>query len=234
MSGDYLIELTGVSTESSHTYYFTDPVTNRIMYVNDRHIARYSLITGSVSGDIPFRFELGNVSLNSVLTVAPSSKYEFDLEIEIRMMPGDAILYTHFDAYGRPSYSEIEYPNSQTATLGVSVNSTLLLSSNISLLSSPEKISLKKFTLLQQGTAIKSVEVPQFKVYPNPASEELVIENGDRKVENENVGIYDLSGRCVLSQHSNFNSPLKINVSHLPAGVYFVRVNGQSLKWIKR
>jgi hypothetical protein len=63
----------------------------------------------------------------------------------------------------------------------------------------------------------------KFKIYPNPATGELRIENRELRIES--VEIFDVYGRkhSILQsfQPSNF---LILNVSHLPAGIYFIRI----------
>ena len=59
-------------------------------------------------------------------------------------------------------------------------------------------------------------------VYPNPTEGELRVESGDVKIEN--VEIFDLLGRNVLSQKAKGRKQKELDISPLPAGVYFVRV----------
>ncbi|MCL2511837.1 MAG: Ig-like domain-containing protein, partial [Bacteroidales bacterium] len=62
-------------------------------------------------------------------------------------------------------------------------------------------------------------------VYPNPTSGEITIENGELKIEN--VEIFDIMGKKITFnfQLSTFNS---IDLSHLPTGVYFLRIQTES------
>jgi hypothetical protein len=62
------------------------------------------------------------------------------------------------------------------------------------------------------------------KIYPNPTDGQLTIENEKLKIEN--VEIIDTWGRTRLNnfQLSTFNSQLIIDISHLPNGVYFIRI----------
>lgn len=79
------------------------------------------------------------------------------------------------------------------------------------------------------GTAIPAVSDANFRVYPNPVTNELRIENG--KLNIENIEIFDVSGKKTLNtQYSTLNtkhSTLKVDVSHLPSGVYFYKVTGE-------
>ncbi|HXP51914.1 MAG TPA: T9SS type A sorting domain-containing protein, partial [Bacteroidia bacterium] len=75
-------------------------------------------------------------------------------------------------------------------------------------------------------------ELPQtpnsVNLYPNPNNGQFVlqIESGKCKVDNEikQVTIYNILGKKVLSEFSTLNSPLSINISNQPSGVYLYRV----------
>ncbi|MDR2927914.1 MAG: T9SS type A sorting domain-containing protein [Cytophagaceae bacterium] len=91
------------------------------------------------------------------------------------------------------------------------------------------------YTLKTVQTGINSVNNSGngLLVYPNPTSGELTIENGKWKVEN--VGIYDATGRLVLlPPFGEVVGGVTINISHLPAGVYFVKVGNATTKVVKR
>jgi len=60
-------------------------------------------------------------------------------------------------------------------------------------------------------------------IFPNPTSENLRIESGELKIES--VEIYDIYGRKLSSCHLIISSSHHhINISHLSAGVYFVKI----------
>ncbi|MDR1682813.1 MAG: DUF5005 domain-containing protein [Candidatus Symbiothrix sp.] len=76
-------------------------------------------------------------------------------------------------------------------------------------------------------TAIRKTEMPDIRVYPNPATDELRIESGESRIGN--VEIFDISGRKILnSRFSTLNSQLKINVCALPTGLYLLRTETES------
>ena len=65
----------------------------------------------------------------------------------------------------------------------------------------------------------------KYRIYPNPVGDELKIENGEWKIEN--VEIYDLFGRLLISKNFQFsmrNSQLSINTSSLTAGMYLLKL----------
>jgi hypothetical protein len=62
-------------------------------------------------------------------------------------------------------------------------------------------------------------------VYPNPTTGELRIEIvGQTRNNVENVEIFDVYGRIVLSSTFQLSQQHSLNISHLQAGIYFVRV----------
>ena len=74
-------------------------------------------------------------------------------------------------------------------------------------------------------------------IFPNPASDYIEITVGTRHAFSlQNVEIYNVFGEDVIS--TPFNSPasggqLRVNVSKLPAGLYFVKVGDKVLKFVK-
>jgi hypothetical protein len=73
----------------------------------------------------------------------------------------------------------------------------------------------------------------QLSVYPNPTSDMLYLANAD-ELGIENISVYDISGKVVLSQNSTAN---QIDVSQLPQGIYLLKTttgsSTTSLKFIK-
>ncbi len=69
-----------------------------------------------------------------------------------------------------------------------------------------------------------------FTIYPNPAINELIIENGKFKI-NE-IEIYNSMGAKVFLPIVNY--PLSIDVSRLPSGIYIVKVTGEKINWSEK
>ena len=61
-----------------------------------------------------------------------------------------------------------------------------------------------------------------FSVYPNPTKEFLTIASSEQRIKQ--IAIYNLSGVLVNSYELD-HTQYKLDVSHLPAGVYFVQIN---------
>jgi hypothetical protein len=71
-------------------------------------------------------------------------------------------------------------------------------------------------------------QIGDFKVYPNPATNELTIDNGVLNLIQEtidNVVIFDIYGRAISSYHLiSSSSNYHINIAHLSSGVYFIKI----------
>jgi len=69
------------------------------------------------------------------------------------------------------------------------------------------------------------------RVYPNPTSGQLTIENGKLRIEN--VEVFNVMGQ---KQKIIFNYQLstQIDISHLQSGIYFLRVGNETVKVVKQ
>jgi len=64
-------------------------------------------------------------------------------------------------------------------------------------------------------------------LYPNPVISELRIQNAEFRIKS--LEIYSVSGQRIFSQPQTSNFKLQtIDISQLPAGIYFVKVRGES------
>ena len=75
------------------------------------------------------------------------------------------------------------------------------------------------FVVENGGIGVHDTESVNIAIYPNPVKDVLIIENGELKIEN--VEIYDGSGRKIVNYSLSTN---QINVSALPQGIYFVKL----------
>ena len=69
------------------------------------------------------------------------------------------------------------------------------------------------------------------RIYPNPTTGKLIIENGELKIES--IEIYDIYGRKHISLFTFHNSPIEVDISHLATGMYFLNVGEKVYKVIK-
>jgi len=76
---------------------------------------------------------------------------------------------------------------------------------------------------------IETVAGKGLQVYPNPTKGQLTVDNGQLTIDN--VEVFDVYGKKIANcQPSIVNS---IDISHLPAGIYFVKTGGKAVKVIK-
>ena len=81
---------------------------------------------------------------------------------------------------------------------------------------------------------IGSVLANQLKIYPNPVKDEIIIDNGQWIINNNNIEIYDISGRKMVNcQLSIINYQLTINVSNLPSGIYILKIGDYRGRFVK-
>lgn len=62
-----------------------------------------------------------------------------------------------------------------------------------------------------------------FRMYPNPASESVILEMADRGNQTPMVSIYDITGKSVYKELAE-NSTMTIDVSGMETGLYFVKI----------
>jgi hypothetical protein len=88
------------------------------------------------------------------------------------------------------------------------------------------------------GTAIHNVngETLDFTLFPNPATNMLQLKTEDLKVSN--VVITDISGRVVAKRTVTPNKEIKLDISALPKGMYFLKMDtdkgAASSKFVKQ
>jgi hypothetical protein len=217
---DFILELTHAANQTGD-YYFTSPTGSKL-YIADRKNLIYRLTTGNLSGDVPLQFAAGNKTLNRTETLTPN--YIYNLEARIWIDKTGINLTTHYDAYGRPSYSEIVYPNRRTETVTVSSNGQTWNSSAMELLGAPESIEF--LSLVPQGPAIGAsiAETASSKEAPSVrSSAESLLLSGLQG--NETLSVYNLNGNQLLRSRATGETET-VSIRHLPAGMYLVRVQG--------
>ena len=76
------------------------------------------------------------------------------------------------------------------------------------------------FTIVYVGIA--NLEIASFNMYPNPTTGELHVTSD--KLQVTHVEIFDVYGKCHVSQITGNVSTITMDVSHLASGVYFVKI----------
>ncbi|MBW8362313.1 MAG: endonuclease [Kaistella sp.] len=70
-------------------------------------------------------------------------------------------------------------------------------------------------------------------IYPNPVEDQLFVNTTHLK-DVKNIRIYDFNGKLIKSETLSFKNKRSIDVHGLNAGVYLLRMNGNSYKFIKK
>ena len=92
---------------------------------------------------------------------------------------------------------------------------------------------IKKITFKAEGSSIAEDQIDgslSIAVYPNPAENEIHLANVE--FDKANIEIFSSIGKLVLKSQVNGAEP--IDISSLSSGIYFLKVNGQTVKIIKR
>jgi len=96
----------------------------------------------------------------------------------------------------------------------------------------------KMFTIKIGSVGIEQLGIMNYelRIYPNPTSGELRVESGELRVES--LEVFDVLGRKVSSFEFRVSgselgaaspmSPASLNISHLPDGVYFIRITTEN------
>ena len=75
---------------------------------------------------------------------------------------------------------------------------------------------------IEDGVGVSENEMSDIKVYPNPTTGELSVVSEQLSVES--IEIFDVYGRMLHSFVSLMSPKATVDISHLPAGVYFVKI----------
>ena len=61
-------------------------------------------------------------------------------------------------------------------------------------------------------------------IFPNPAKGVANINLNNLPINNNSIGVFDVTGKSVINQQSVTGNTVKINISNLQSGTYFVKV----------
>ena len=86
--------------------------------------------------------------------------------------------------------------------------------------------------VLVQDVGVDENALSGIKVFPNPTTGELRIDNGQLTIKG--VEIYDVSGRKLFEQKENLTDLWSYNLTVFPAGVYFVRIQTEAGEVVKK
>ena len=92
------------------------------------------------------------------------------------------------------------------------------------------------FVVEHSGTGMEDIQINNnISLYPNPAKDELRIECrvGACPDPTTEIEIYDVMGKQLQSKIVNLQSEITIDISHLANGMYYLKINGQTGKFVK-
>jgi hypothetical protein len=86
---------------------------------------------------------------------------------------------------------------------------------------------------LEHTNSVPKSKTSTISVYPNPTAGVLRIKSGELSIDG--IEIFDILGRMQNIKNGNFLYPeMKIDISHLPSGIYFVKIVTESSVEIKK
>jgi hypothetical protein len=88
------------------------------------------------------------------------------------------------------------------------------------------------FLMENKTSGVNDIQPISITIHSNSAENELIIENIPSAVND--IKIFDLSGRRVQSSSSILHSPLTIDISALPAGIYILQVGDWREKFVRK
>lgn len=90
--------------------------------------------------------------------------------------------------------------------------------------------------LVDLGSGIQEITLQDFTVYPNPANKSVIVTFEVEKNADYTVSFYNTIGNLLLTDKASVNSQYKksFDISALAAGVYFVEIQSEAGKAIKK
>ncbi|MBO5956323.1 MAG: T9SS type A sorting domain-containing protein [Bacteroidales bacterium] len=142
-------------------------------------------------------------------TIAGGGIYKHGDEVYVVANPNDGYIFLNWTENDSVLSEDADY--------------TFIITSDRNLVANFEKIEEPEEPEDNPDEPTESVEeyVSSYNLYPNPASDFIMIENANQY----DVTIHDMSGRIILKEKPNDG---RIDVSHLPDGTYIVSVNNES------
>jgi hypothetical protein len=223
------------SVRQTGDFYFTDYLGAK-MFIQDKVQVKYELTTGNLD-NLSLRFTAGNKTQDKDISLSPYTIYEMYVRVWIDKTGTSSV--THF-VNGKPSYSEIVYPNRTTETMAISLNSQPPLHAVVmEFLGPPERVEyleVKKIGTIEPGTSIPETAAGKNAVYlsVNSANDYLTIFGLQG---NETLRFYSINGTLLLGGKAT-GETTTVSIANLPAGMYLVGVQSEegisTHKFVKR
>ena len=142
---------------------------------------------------------------------------------------GDSLeTFPHNLGYPRFVPSQIEDWRSDTISITQFIGAGKIMLKFVGVNDKGNSIWLDNIEVKSKPTpfGINEQSITEFRIYPNPASDILIIESLSLKQINSNLKILDINGRLVQNK-SLHNLKSKLNISALKSGVYFIVISNR-------
>jgi len=127
---------------------------------------------------------------------------------------------------------DIEYENALTPDtaliLATSSGVGVFQGVDIGTLTEGSYIIVDNFILNYSPVNIEEKNLPEIKLYPNPATNHIIVENA----ENKTIEIYDALSRLIKTINNSTNNQI-INIDNLPVGFYYIKIDNEVRKFSK-
>jgi len=192
----------------SHNTDFTDIEWKHVLTVE------FSGMTPHIGQELKF-YVVNSSTGSTVDSVSMNPIPNADFKIESKsLMSGNSYkinFYADFNLNGSYDVPPVDHAW-QIELNNVTGDTTLLFSHNTN------------FTDIFNTTSISDLDADNFKFYPNPASDFIIIETGKSNPENMSISIYDITGKLNNVQKRSMNNKVEINIQELKPGVYFIEM----------
>jgi hypothetical protein len=88
------------------------------------------------------------------------------------------------------------------------------------------KILIEDTTIIIDTTSVTELCANSISVYPNPASEILII-GSNNTFNNGLLEIYSVSGKRIFTQEISTSENIALDITSLPVGTYFIKIKTQ-------
>jgi hypothetical protein len=248
---DYFIFLApGATTESDEGVFFVDAST---AFIRDRTVS-----TGTSSSPISYKvdgatgsrilkLEVKNAGLESAADLGYDED-EFFMNFQIWLYESNGTIEIHYGDNNIEDLDVLDTAGLLWAGVSGSTNAYFVYGESadptytefteqtfpeegLTMDAFPANGTVYKFT--PAGVAgVKDFSKSAISLYPNPATTVLNLKSNS--FASADYEIYDILGKRVAANKMATGSDVQINIENLNEGVYFVKTNGQYLKFIKK
>ena len=86
---------------------------------------------------------------------------------------------------------------------------------------------------VEEETDIESFNAPSFNIYPNPATDNLILELNNMNVNDVKIRVFNVVGTQIF-ESTEVNESMNINLSEVEEGLYFINVDGQGYSLVRK